>query len=235
MSIRVLDDWLLTPFRLAIHEPSLTAVVADVHLGYREARQQAGEAVPLLAMRAQLAPLRRAHEQFGFRQLLVAGDLFERAVHADLLDEFLGHLQALGVTFTGLVPGNHDRGWDAFHGRMSIYPQGVVLGRWRVVHGDVASTAKRLVLGHWHPVVHHQGRRLPCYLVGPQRLVLPAFSADAAGQPVAQEQHWHGLRRYGIVAKQVIACQATNLPAAQRKTHSGGAVGFAAKQSAPSR
>ena len=44
-------DWLLTPARVAIHTPTRTAVLADLHLGYAEARHRTGEAVPLRAER----------------------------------------------------------------------------------------------------------------------------------------------------------------------------------------
>ncbi len=36
--MRVLDEWLLTPWRGAIHLPTATAVVADPHLGYDRVR-----------------------------------------------------------------------------------------------------------------------------------------------------------------------------------------------------
>ena len=37
--MRVFTDWELTPDRAAVHLPTRTAVVADLHLGYAEARQ----------------------------------------------------------------------------------------------------------------------------------------------------------------------------------------------------
>ena len=40
------EDWLLTPYRAAIHLPTATAVIADLHLGYDQVRQRGGEAVP---------------------------------------------------------------------------------------------------------------------------------------------------------------------------------------------
>src|SRR5438067_991701 len=36
------DDWLLTPQRVAVHRPSGSAVVADLHLGYGQARRRGG-------------------------------------------------------------------------------------------------------------------------------------------------------------------------------------------------
>ncbi len=214
--MRVLDEWLLTPYRLAIHEPTATAVIADVHLGYREVRQQTGDAVPLLDVHTQLASLRRARRQFAFDRLIVAGDLFERGVDRALLDQFVYELQTLQIAFTGLVPGNHDRGWEMIEQIVPLHPQGVILGEWRIVHEELvapaadaalagASGSGKLVLGHWHPAVRHQGRRVPCYLVGPEHIILPAFSADAAGVTNDHHELRRGLQHMAIVGNKVIA------------------------------
>ena len=204
MSLCVHEDWLLTPYRLAIHLPTATAVIADVHLGYREARQQSGEAVPLLSVAVQLTPLGRARRRHPFRELVVAGDLFERHVRQDLLDEFLAELGKIDVTFAGLVPGNHDRGWEAFQQRLPIFPDGMTLGRWCVVHGDGDEAAVPLVMGHWHPATRHAGTRCPCYLMGPCQLVLPAFSKDAAGQTVDHGLPFGPLRHVAIAGGRLV-------------------------------
>jgi metallophosphoesterase superfamily enzyme len=206
MSIVVLQDWLLTPYRLAIHQPTSTAVVADVHLGYREARRHTGEAVPLLGMCEQLAPIRRARRRLAFDKLLVAGDLFERGVRPDLLEAFLADLHSAGIEFAGLIPGNHDRGWEAVQQSIRLFPEGTTLGDWTIVHGDGDCPRGPSVCGHWHPVLAYAGRRVACYLVGRQQLVLPAYSADAAGEIVADQARWRGWQRYGILAESVAAC-----------------------------
>ena len=218
MFVRVHSDWLLAPYRLAVHEPTATAVIADVHLGYCEARQQSGDAIPLRTIASQLAPLRRAKSRFRFDKLLVAGDLFERAVRSDLLDDFLAELAVLGIAFAGLVPGNHDRGWETFQERIPVFADGVQVGPWRVVHGDNVCNTDALVLGHWHPVVTHQNRRRPCYLVGPHRLVLPAFSADAAGVSVPRHPALRVLRRLAIIGNAVVEVQSSDFPRVPRSS-----------------
>ena len=76
MPLRVHDDWWLLPERLALHEPTATAVIADVHLGYSAIRRRLGDAIPLPGMAATLAPLARAAATHRIDRLVVAGDLF---------------------------------------------------------------------------------------------------------------------------------------------------------------
>ena len=106
-----------------------------------------------------------------------------------------------------LVPGNHDRGWEMLNGVVPIFADGLDLGDWRVVHGDGDfSRGAPCVMGHWHPVTRRLGRRVPCYLVGAQCLVLPAFTADAAGDPNALTNCGLDLRTFGIAGRRVVEC-----------------------------
>src|SRR4051794_35075306 len=70
-------EWILTPYRLAVHGPTRTAVIADPHLGYSDARRRAGDAVPDVSLDVQLAPLTRACAALELNGLVVAGDLCE--------------------------------------------------------------------------------------------------------------------------------------------------------------
>ncbi len=196
--MRVFDDWFLTPHRLAVHEPTGTAVIADLHLGYSQARRARGDAVPLPDPARQFAPLRRAHEQAGFRRLVVAGDLFEKTFVPELHAEFRALLEGLGVEWVGLVPGNHDRAAARHAALVPLWPDGVTLGDWRVMHGDGAPGVGKCVIGHWHPCVRVEGRKLPCYLVSEDCVVLPAFSRDAAGVDVRRQARWQAFRRIAI-------------------------------------
>src|SRR4051812_26604126 len=108
--MRVLDDWLLTPLRAAVHLPTGTAVVADLHLGYDRVRRRGGEAVPARPFAAPLAPLRALLHEHGLRRLLIAGDLFEdgRCAPEEMAAELLAWVGEAGLELT-IVPGNHDR------------------------------------------------------------------------------------------------------------------------------
>lgn len=202
--MRVHDDWLLTPQRAAVHLPSETAVIADLHLGYSEARRRSGEAVPLPALPSLLQPLRELVTGFEVRKLVVAGDLFEDVRNQAFWDELPAALVRLGVDALAVVPGNHDRNLKTDAGPLLVYPEGVRLGAWRVVHGDGELGDGPLVLGHFHPCLRRQGHTLPCFLVGPDRIVLPAFSPDAAGVNVLRAAAWRALDCYPILGGEVV-------------------------------
>src|SRR4051794_9071007 len=100
-------EWLLTPQRVAVHEPTATAVIADVHLGYAEARQRRGDAVPRTSVEESLRPLARVLARQNVQRLLVAGDLFEEGCRQELAAELFAWLKGHPVRLE-LIPGNHD-------------------------------------------------------------------------------------------------------------------------------
>ena len=193
--MRVLDDWLLTPVRAAIHLPTATAVIADVHLGYGEARHRGGDAVPRQSAALVLDPLLPVLKRHAVRRLVIAGDLFEAGPSTALVTELLDWCSRNEVELCGVVPGNHDRGLAKNAPALPIHEEGLQLGAWRVVHGDGPLPAGRFIQGHEHPVARWEGRvGGPCFLIGAERLVLPAFSLDAAGVNVLNEQRWRAFR-----------------------------------------
>ena len=208
--MRVLDDWLLTPARAAIHLPTATAVVADLHLGYDHIRRRGGDAVPVRRVADELSALRLELTEQGVSRLVIAGDLFEDGRHQrdEVLRELIAWLQVSAIELVGVVPGNHDRlgdrveldGWT-----MPLYPEGVDLGGWHIIHGDGVLPPGRVVQGHEHPWLRwRRGVEGPCYLVSAERLILPALSADAAGCNVWGDARWRGYRACAIAGAEVL-------------------------------
>jgi putative SbcD/Mre11-related phosphoesterase len=204
--MRVLADWLLTAERVAVHLPSATGVVADLHLGYGQARRRRGDAVPETPSEVRLAPLGSALARHGVRRLVVAGDLFEdgRCRREESVGELRAWLEKSGVELAAVVPGNHDRGLRESTGLL-VCREGYRLGKWQVVHGDAEVPDGPLVQGHEHPWLRWPGHAgASCYLVGDDRLVLPAYSTDAAGVNVLGARRWDGYRCCGIVGTEVM-------------------------------
>ena len=208
--MRVLDDWFLTPARAAIHTPTATAVVADLHLGYDRVRRRGGDAVPVRRVADELDALRLELARQGVTRLVIAGDLFEDGRHQrdEVLRELLAWLETSAVELVAVVPGNHDRlgeGVEVDGWTMPLYTEGVDLGGWRIVHGDGVVPAGRVVQGHEHPWLRwRRGVEGPCYLVGDGRLILPAMSADAAGVNVLGDARWIGYRACAIAGARVL-------------------------------
>ncbi len=203
--MRVHTDWLLTPQRAAIHLPTATAVIADPHLGYDQVRRRSGEAVPAATLAEALGLLRALFAAQPVRRLVVAGDLLEGPAARPGIDDLRDELRKAGVEWMALVPGNHDRALKKDGGELPVYPEGVVLGGWRIVHGDGELPTGRLVHGHDHPCLRWDGRlAVPCFLVGPRRLVLPAFSGDAAGVNVLGQRRWKSYRCAAIAGNEVL-------------------------------
>ena len=194
-------DWLLTPERIAIHKPTATAVVADLHLGYHEARRDCGDAIPLPDIDTILSPLFGVLRRGNVKSLVIAGDLFERAFDTALWADLNHRLRQTGVRFDGLIPGNHDR---ALTGDLPLLPDGKQLGGWHVIHGDGVLPPTPTVAGHFHPSIRHAGRKVPCYLAAANRLYLPAYSQDAAGVSALSLVRKHGYRCFAIVGGEIV-------------------------------
>lgn len=198
-------DWLLTAERAAVHLPTATAVLADLHLGYNQVRQRGGDALPRTTCRTIVARLRRLTTRCAVRRLVIAGDLFEDGRACDSAQEFLTALAALRLELTGVVPGNHDRRLHGLRDLFPICPDGIRLGDWRVVHGDGRLPHGPVVQGHLHPCFRWApGILAPCYLIGARRLVLPASSEDAAGVNVLGDRRWRRFRCGVIAAEEVL-------------------------------
>jgi putative SbcD/Mre11-related phosphoesterase len=198
--MRVLGDWLLTPARAAIHLPTATAVIADVHLGYGEARHRGGDAVPRRSVDEVFAALRPVLSAHSAGRLVIAGDLFEAGALPALVADLHGWCDRVGVSLA-VVPGNHDRGLDV---ELPIRPE-MVLGTWHVVHGDGALPDAPIIQGHEHPCIRWSGHvAAPCYLVGTRRLILPAFSPDAAGVNVLGAVRWRDFRHVVVAENRLL-------------------------------
>jgi putative SbcD/Mre11-related phosphoesterase len=198
----VLDEWLLTAARVAIHLPTAVAVIADVHLGYCEARRRGGDAVPTAEVDTALAPVLPMLKAYGLCRLVVAGDLFEAGPQPEQVDAVLAWGEKARVEID-VVPGNHDRRGEGTG--LHLHPAGVTLGRWHVVHGDGETTNGPVVQGHEHPCARWSRRVSgPCYLVSEERIILPAFSRDAAGVNVLGDERWADFRCCVIVGEEVL-------------------------------
>lgn len=171
----------MTPEGAIVRSEERVAVIADLHLGYERSRQ--GDFLPEVSLQSVQKRLGPLLAEAGVKQLVVAGDVVESAAglqgRGSALDRFCDWLGALDVEPV-LVAGNHD---DASDSRFVNHHQ---LAGWLIHHGHENSALNEAevsgrVMGHWHPAACWQGRRYRAFLTSPDKIILPAFSADAAG------------------------------------------------------
>src|SRR5262249_17561025 len=144
--------------------------------------------VPAHSLGETLARLERVLHRAAIARLIVAGDLVEsprpcRRTAADLR-RLRGWLDARGVSLR-VLEGNHDRSLFARSRRGAApippLPATCIVAGWTIGHGHRPLDGDRTISGHFHPVVRVAGIGAPCFLAGPRRIVLPAFSSNAAG------------------------------------------------------
>jgi uncharacterized protein len=203
--VQVSTDWILTPHRAAIHLPTSTAVVADLHMGYGAVRQESGEAVPSRGIADNIEDLQKLFNEFSPARLVIAGDLLEKSRVPEHASDLLGWLKKSGVELAGVVPGNHDRGSLRALLGDACFTDGFPLGQWRVVHGHGRLPAGKVIYGHYHPSLGF-GREVkaPCYVVGGRSLILPAHSRNASGVNILGCRAWQRWRCYAIASGQVL-------------------------------
>jgi uncharacterized protein len=169
----------------ALHWPRMrTLFVADVHLGKAAAFRASGVPLPRGATASDLARLSRLVERTGAGRVVILGDFFHaRAGRVSALDAsffaWRARHAALEVT---LVRGNHDRhaGDPPAHWDIACVADPHALPPFIGVHHPVAPPSGYALCGHVHPGVWIHGAggdsaRLPCFVLGARRAILPAF------------------------------------------------------------
>jgi metallophosphoesterase superfamily enzyme len=149
-------------------------------------------------------PLAHVARRHGARRVVIAGDLFEATAAPALVGDLLDWFRGASLELVGVVPGNHDRDLSESAGRLPVCAEGIELGGWRVLHGDGELPAGPVIHGHLHPFLRWRGLAAPCYLVGPERLILPAYSGDAAGAGVLRSPRWRSYRCCVVAGDRVL-------------------------------
>ncbi len=172
--------------------------VADTHWGKCQAFRDAGSALPMGPLLADLERLRAAAVRVGANRVVVLGDLVHGpSSFAPGMDELIQQWRPSLPCDLALVPGNHDRMLISARAHR-------LLERWRVevletcvgvdgltlTHEPPVIASGDTLCGHVHPAVRMRGRgesmKLPCFWhdAAYRTLVLPAFSSLVDGASV---------------------------------------------------
>lgn len=192
-----------------------TLLVADLHWGKAAAFRAAHIPVPGGTTGADLARLSTVLERTGAARLIVLGDLWHSRAgrHPGTLATIAAWRARHPAVAIDMVRGNHDRhagdppaAWDIACHDGPLPLGGLALVHEPAEHGAPQPGTPYQLGGHLHPHIRLAGPgrerlRLPCFVVGPRRAVLPAFGAfTGGGMHVPQP----GDRHYAIADAEVL-------------------------------
>jgi DNA ligase-associated metallophosphoesterase len=164
-------------------------IIADIHFGKAASFRAAGVPVPRGTTSQNLAALDALLAAHDIAHIMFLGDfLHARAAHASatvaaMLAWRLRH-PSLKLT---LVRGNHDRhaGDPAAGLLIDLVDEPFQLGPFAFCHHPDLTTEGYALAGHIHPSYRLSTRfdslRLPCFVVGRARMILPSFGAFTGG------------------------------------------------------
>lgn len=180
--------WLLA--EKAIYWPARRMlIVADIHFGKATAFRALGVPVPRGTTTQNLQALDALLARYACDEIVFLGDfLHARAAHAPTT---LGAMQAWRLRHAQLrltlVRGNHDLHAGDPPAALDIVmvDEPHAVGPFALCHHPELAAPGYVLAGHVHPVFHlRSGRdtmRLPCFLLGVSRAILPSFGAFTGG------------------------------------------------------
>jgi DNA ligase-associated metallophosphoesterase len=184
---------LLLPQKALYWPRAKTLVVADIHFGKAASFRALGVPVPRGTTSQNLDALAALMAQYTVERVVFLGDfLHARAAHARATQAALlawrGRHPQLALT---LVRGNHDRhaGDPAAALAIEIVDEPYEAGSFSFCHHPDLDAPGYVLAGHVHPVyllaTRFDALRLPCFVVGEQRMILPSFGAFTGGHLIS--------------------------------------------------
>ncbi|MCP3102959.1 ligase-associated DNA damage response endonuclease PdeM [Myxococcus sp. K15C18031901] len=194
----------------ALHWPDAGLVaVADLHWGKTETFQRHGIPLPMGVLEDDLARLSSLLTSTRACRLLLLGDLVH--TREGLTPTLVQRLAAWRRTHADvelvLLRGNHDRKAGPLPSRWNLveHEDHLEEGPFRFTHHPAPVPGRYVWAGHLHPMARlssgGERLRLPCFHVGPEVGVLPAFSAFTGGLDVVRRP---GERVFALAGPSII-------------------------------
>jgi metallophosphoesterase superfamily enzyme len=203
---RLLAPGIVADARRAVWlEPQRTLLLADLHLGFVWVERQHGALLPLVDDDApeRISDLLSDYQP---ERCVFLGDTLHATAHLNVLEEEFGRLieHMDGFCEFSFVLGNHDSRLPDMLIRLGQPVPCVRIGRagpHTLIHGDTLQATDLMghrdpqgwvFYGHEHPAVSLGDGvttrvKAPSFLIGPQCLVLPAFSRWSAGMAFGRQ------------------------------------------------
>lgn len=177
------ETGLLLPERAVWLPAHKALLIADLHIGKGMHFRKAGIPIPGGVVQSDLMRLDQLVRQWQPAEVIFLGDLFHSLYNSEWDAFGLQISRMQKVRFT-LVLGNHDileqTHYDQFGIR--VCPDEMLLGTLVLSHDrlDMVPEGKYNLAGHIHPGFRLRGKgrqsaTLPCFHLGPQAGILPAF------------------------------------------------------------
>jgi len=167
-------------------------LIADIHFGKAASFRALGIPVPRGTTTENLQSLDALLAAHDVAHILFLGDfLHAKAAHASAtLQAMLAWRARHPELRLTLVRGNHDKhaGDPSTLLRLEMVDEPYVVGPFAFCHHPDLAADGYVVAGHVHPVYRlragRESMRLPCFLVGTGRAVLPSFGAFTGGHEI---------------------------------------------------
>ncbi len=196
VAVRVAGETVLLLPEKAMYWPAeKMLIVADIHFGKAAAFRALGVPVPRGTTTENLLGLDALVDAHGAQHIVFLGDfLHARAAHASATQQaMLAWRERRSDLRLTLVRGNHDKhaGDPAALLRIALVDEPHMIGPFAFCHHPDIDTPGYALAGHIHPVyvlaTRFDALRLPCFVVGTDRMILPSFGAFTGGHALRPE------------------------------------------------
>ena len=189
------EQVLLLPEKALYWPQRKMLIIADIHFGKAASFRAQGIPVPRGTTTQNLDALDARMARYPTDEIVFLGDfLHARAAHASAtLAAMLAWRQRNRTLRLTLVRGNHDKhaGDPAASLGIEMADEPHTVGAFSFCHHPDIWGPGYVLAGHVHPVYLLSSRldslRLPCFLAGPKRMVLPSFGAFTGGFVISPE------------------------------------------------
>lgn len=184
---------LLLPQKALFWPREKMLLVADIHFGKAASFRALGIPVPRGTTTENLASLDALIEAYSVQHIVFLGDfLHAKAAHASsTLRAMLAWRARHPQLRLTLVRGNHDRhaGDPSEQLRIDMVDEPFTVRPFSFCHHPDLQAPGFVLAGHVHPVYRlrsgWESLRLPCFVFGERRAILPSFGAFTGGHPIA--------------------------------------------------
>jgi DNA ligase-associated metallophosphoesterase len=186
---------LLLPEKAVFWPAQQMLIIADIHFGKAASFRALGIPVPRGTTTENLLGLDALIDRHGARHVVFLGDfLHARAAHASSTQQaMLAWRERRRDLRLTLVRGNHDKhaGDPAAVLGIELVDEPHRVGPFAFCHHPDVDTGGYALAGHIHPAwvlaTRFDSLRLPCFVVGSERMILPSFGSFTGGHVVTRE------------------------------------------------